>query len=124
MINAQSDPLVIGKQYTFYDGQNRILICEECDPIWDIKFLDNNNAILISRMPNKSENYGSCRSEVKYKYNSANKTVTILSISNNNVSSDCKNRFLGDWQWKKGKYPGMRFYSKNLFDCDFSLRGW
>jgi hypothetical protein len=117
---AQNNPLVIGKIYTFYDGRNSVLQCYECDPIWDITFVDKNNAILISRMPNKKGQYGSCRSEVKYKYNPATKMVSIISISNPNVPEDCKNRFIGDWQWKKGKYLDMRFYSKNLSDCDFS----
>jgi hypothetical protein len=117
---AQSNPLIIGKKYTFYDGRNRLLECYECNPIWEITFVDKNNAILISRKPEKSSQYGSCRSDVKYRYNLSSKTVTIISVSNEHVSDECKNKFLGDWQWKKGQFFDMRFYSKNILDCDFS----
>jgi hypothetical protein len=117
---TKDEPLIFGKLYTFYDGRNSVLRCEECDPIWDITFTDKNNAVLISRMPNKSGQNGSCRSDVKYQYNPSTKTVTIISVSNNNVSVDCKNKFIGDWEWKKGKAFDKRFYSKSMPDCDFS----
>jgi hypothetical protein len=118
--NSQSNPFQIGKIYTFYDGSASVLQCYECDPIWEIKFIDKSNAILISRQPNKSSDYGSCRTNVKYKYNVKTKTVTILQLSNSSVSQECLNKFLGEWQWKKGKYFDMRFYSKNNLECDFS----
>jgi hypothetical protein len=43
-----------------------------------------------------------------------------MSIDNNNVSKICKRKFLGDWVWSKGKFPQMRFYSKNNPGVDFS----
>jgi len=119
-LEAQTAPLIIGKIYTFYDGRNSVLRCYECDPIWDITFTDKSNAILISRMPNKKGQNGSCRSEVKYRYSPTTKTISILSVSNPNVPGDCKNRFIGDWQWMKGKAFDMRFYSKSNPECDFS----
>ncbi len=117
---SQNSPRIIGQTFTFYDGIRGELNCSECDPIWEIKFKDKSNAILISRQANKSSDYGSCRTTVKYKYNSATKTITILELNNNNVSSGCLNMFIGDWQWKKGKFFDMRFYSKSHPDCDFS----
>jgi hypothetical protein len=117
---SQSNPILIGKTYTFYDGPQSVLNCSECDPIWDIKFLDKLNAVLISRQANKSSDYGSCKTNLKYKYNETTKTVTIIELNNKNVSSRCLNMFIGDWQWRKGKYYDMRFYSKIHQDCDFS----
>ena len=117
---SQNNPLEIGHTYTFFDGTKGALNCSECDPIWEIKFIDRANAVLISRQANKSSEYGSCRTNLKYIYNSATKTVTIIEISNKNVSSSCLNMFIGDWQWKKGKFLDMRFYSKLHPECDFS----
>jgi hypothetical protein len=117
---SQKSPQVIGRTFTFYDGTRGELNCSECDPIWEIKFVDKSNAILISRQANKSSEYGSCRTSLKYKYNVATKTITILELNNNNVTPRCLNMFIGDWQWKKGRFFDMRFYSKLHPDCDFS----
>jgi hypothetical protein len=119
-ILAQGTPRIIGQKFTFYDGERGALNCNECDPIWEIRFIDQTNGILISRRPNKSSEYGSCKTSLKYKYNAATKTITILQLSNNNVSSDCLNKFIGEWQWRKGKFFDMRFYSKSNPECDFS----
>ncbi len=117
---SQNSPKIIGKTFTFYGGPTGELNCNECDAIWEIKFKDASNAIMISRQPNKSSEYGSCRTTLKYKYNQTTKTITLLDLNNKNITNDCLNMFIGDWQWKKGKYFDMRFYSKSHPNCDFS----
>jgi hypothetical protein len=111
--------LQIGKEYTFFDGSNGSLECPECDPVWCIKFIDETNAELWSRPLSSSSVLKSCSSNVTYKFDKTTNTVTILDIINSNVSSECKNRFTGEWQWADGKF-GKRFYSKNNAGCDFN----
>lgn len=109
--------LRIGQTYTFFDGQNSSLQCYECDPIWCIKFTNENTCELWTR-PNNSD-LQSCKTDAKYSYDKNNQTITILSISNSNISNECLEKFIGEWQWKKGAF-GERFYSKKYSDCDFS----
>ncbi len=111
--------LQIGMEYNFFDGSNASLECDECDPCWSIIFKDESNAELWSKPCSGSSVLKSCSSDVVYVFDNNTNTATIKSISNNNVSTECKNRFVGEWQWSEGKY-GKRFYSKNNSGCDFS----
>ncbi len=111
--------LEIGKQYHFFDGSNNTFVCAECDPCWCIEFKDESSAKLWSKPCNGSSALKSCSSEVSYKFDENTNTVTILNVNNSNVSTECKNLFIGDWQWSNGKF-GMRFYSKSHPGCDFS----
>jgi hypothetical protein len=117
--NQNSSPLILDKEYYFYDETDE-LNCPECDPCWKIKFIDKTNGELWSKPCSGSSVLKSCQSKFIYKYNEENKTVSIMSIDNNNVSKICKRKFLGDWVWSKGKFPQMRFYSKNNPGVDFS----
>ena len=111
--------LEIGKEYHFFDGLNGDLECYECDPCWCIKFNDESNAELWSKPCNGSSLLKSCSSEVSYKFDKKTNTVSILNITNNNVSFECQNQFEGDWIWSEGKF-GQRFYSKKNQGCDFN----
>jgi hypothetical protein len=111
------EKIEIGHTYTFFDGQSLRLQCNECDPIWCIKFTNENTCELWTR-PNNSD-HQSCKSNAKYSYDKNNQTITILSISNSNISNECLDKFIGKWQWKKGAF-GERFYSIKYSDCDFS----
>jgi len=111
------EALKVGEQY-YFEGSNGDLECPECDPCWCIKFKDETNAELWSKPCGGSTVLKSCSSDVSYKFDKTTNTVTILSIVNNNVSSECKNRFIGEWLWSEGQF-GKRFYSKNNPGCDF-----
>lgn len=113
---SDKSPLLIGRTYTFFDGPNSDLQCPECDLAWYIKVLDTHYAELSSR--ETESGFPSCTSEVEYKYDDVSKTFTILNISNNNVSNNCKAGFLGEWKWRDGKF-GERFYSVNNSAWDF-----
>lgn len=117
--NQKSSPLILDKEYYFYD-ENDELNCAECDPCWKIKFIDKFTGELWSKPCSGSSVLKSCKSKFTYEYNEENNTVTIKSIDNNNVSESCKRKFMGDWVWSKGKYPLERFYSKNNPGADFS----
>ena len=112
------EALKVGEQYYFFEGSNGDLECPECDPCWCIKFKDETNAELWSKPCSGSTVLKSCSSDVSYKFDKTTNTVTILSIVNNNVSSECKSRFIGEWLWSEGQF-GKRFYSKNNPGCDF-----
>jgi hypothetical protein len=114
---GSSNHLKIGETYTFFDGPNSSLQCYECDPIWCIKFIDENTCELWTR-PNNST-IQSCKTNASYSYDKNTQTITIISISNGNVTNGCLEKFIGDWQWKSGKF-GERFYSIKYSDCDFS----
>lgn len=116
--SSRESALQIGEKYNFFDGSNGKLECPECDPCWHIKFKDEKNAELWSEPCSGSTYLKSCRSDVSYKFDKTTNTVTILSIVNSNVSSECKNRFIGEWQWSEGEF-GKRFYSKNNPGADF-----
>ena len=106
--------------YTFFDGQNSRLECYECDPVWCIQFIDDGTAELWTRPLNsKNSSLKSCLSTVNYRYDTKTQTITIIGISNNNVSSGCLSKFIGEWRWKSGQF-GERFYSMKFPDCDFS----
>jgi hypothetical protein len=119
VLNQNSSPIIINKEYLFYT-ENDELNCYECDPCWKIKFIDKTTGVIWSKPCSGSSVIKSCQSKFIYKYNEENKTVTIKSIDNNNVSEICKRNFMGDWVWSKGKYPLERFYSKNNPGADFS----
>ena len=114
---TKNSALTIGQKYYFFDGPG-LLECPECDPCWFIQFKDKQNALLWSSPCSGSSSLKSCSSDVSCRYEESTNTLTILSINNNNVSSECKTRFIGDWQWSEGKF-GKRFYSKNNPGCDF-----
>jgi hypothetical protein len=110
-------PLITNTTYYFYDVQDD-LECDECDPCWCIRFLDNKTAELWSQPCSGSSNLKSCTSEVRFKFDLQSGVVNITSVSNGNVSSECRGRFVGQWVWSEGKF-GKRFYSKDIAGCDF-----
>jgi len=112
-------PLQLNKEYHFYD-ENDELECNECDRCWKIKFIDKTKGEVWSKPCSGSTSLKSCVSSFFYEYNEESKTITIKSIQNNNVSNTCKSKFIGDWVWSKGKFPGERFYSLNNPGADFS----
>ena len=110
-------PLITNTTYYFYDVQDD-LECDECDPCWCIRFQDNMTAELWSQPCNGGSNLKSCTSEVRFKFDLQSGVVNIKSVSNGNVSSECRGRFVGQWVWSEGKF-GKRFYSKDIAGCDF-----
>ncbi len=116
--SKKSTKINYNETYTFYDGQNSRLECLECDPVWCIQFIDEGKAELWTR-PLNNISMKSCLSTVNYIYDETTQTITIIDNSNNNVSSGCLSKFIGEWQWKSGQF-GERFYSEKFSDCDFS----
>jgi len=116
--NSSNLPFNTGQVYDFFDGMDDKLSCYECDPCWHIKFLDDQNAEVWSTPCSGSSSLMSCSSDAKYNYDKESKVVTIISVSNNNVSYSCLSKFTGKWSWKDGKF-GMRFYAENYNDVDF-----
>jgi hypothetical protein len=115
--SQQESPLITNTTYYFYDVQDD-LECYECDPCWCIRFLDNKTAELWSQPCSGSSNLKSCTSDVRFNFDLQSGVVNITSVSNGNVSSECRGRFVGQWVWSEGKF-GKRFYSKNIAGCDF-----
>ena len=112
-----SSVLHIGEKYYFYDANNE-LECQECDRCWCIIFNDVSHAEMWSEPCSKSS-LKSCTANVTYRFDRKTNTVTILNIDNENVTTDCKSRFKGEWAFSEGKF-GKRFYSKSHPGCDFN----
>jgi|688.fasta_scaffold1235258_1 hypothetical protein len=94
----ESEIFKIGSTYAFFiQGCN--FECAECDESWKLKFLDKENAELWSH--SSSSNFPSCKSEVKYSYQ--NETISIVSINNSNVSSQCISSIIGDYKYNSSK---------------------
>ena len=108
--DAGEEIFKIGSTYAFFT-HGCDFNCDECSSSWKIKFIDENNAELWSHT--SSSDYPSCKSDVKYKYD--NETVTIISISNSNVSSSCKSSITGDYKYDSAK---KLFISTTDSDCN------
>lgn len=96
--SEESEILKIGSTYAFFT-QGCNFECTECNESWKLKILDNENAELWSH--SSSSDFPSCKSEMKYSYQ--NETITISSINNSNVSSQCISSIIGDYKYNRSK---------------------
>jgi hypothetical protein len=110
----QENKLKQGSIYAFFTQECRF-DCYECSNNWKIKFIDEENAELWSH--SNTRQYPSCKSEVKYRFE--NDVVSIKSISNPNVSFNCKQTIIGVYKYKE--INGRPVFSKlNSPSCNFS----
>lgn len=116
---GEKNNLKLDNRYVFFDGTSNKLQCTECDPIWYVRFIDETTCELWTET-GKSSSFPSCKSRGEYKYDLSTQTISLNTISNSNVSSQCLNNLIGEWKWTKGEF-GERFYSVKNSDCDFSL---
>jgi len=93
--NKSGRSLEIGSTYAFF-GSGCDFQCYECDPDWKIKFIDSQNAELWSHS-SRNDNLKSCMSSVKYSFN--DDVITIISINNSNISSECKSGIKGSYKY-------------------------
>ena len=120
LFGCGEDKKLSGEHYFFLFSKGKVTNFQktcamECDGCWVIEFQNETSAKIWSTPCSSSTGVKSCSSNVDYIFDQATKTIKILSITNDNVSDQCKNEFLGEWQWSDGK-KGKNFYSKSSPD--------
>ncbi len=110
---VSNDTLKIGSTYAFFT-QGCDFDCNECQESWKLKILDKENGELWSHFSSSDSPY-SCKSQIKYSYQ--NETISILSINNTNISSQCKSSIKGDYKYNSSK---KHFISIKNPDCNLN----